>query len=71
MRIEAHHCRKCFAVCKNTPVAQNQVEIAQHYFDAWNQHDAAAIIAMFVDGGTYLDPATPATNRIRVLMFPP
>ena len=38
---------------------QNAVQIAQRYFDAWNQHDAAAIMAMFSEGGTYDDPATP------------
>jgi steroid delta-isomerase-like uncharacterized protein len=40
-------------------MAQNPVEIAQRYFDAWNQHDASAIIATFAEGGTYADPATP------------
>jgi steroid delta-isomerase-like uncharacterized protein len=32
---------------------------AQRYFDAWNRHDAAAIVATFADGGTYTDPSTP------------
>jgi steroid delta-isomerase-like uncharacterized protein len=37
---------------------QTPVQIAQNYFDAWNQHDAAAIMATFAEGGTYADPAT-------------
>lgn len=36
----------------------NSLRIAQRYFDAWNQHDAPAIVALFADGGTYADPAT-------------
>jgi len=32
--------------------------VAQRYFDAWNQRDAAAIVATFADGGTYADPTT-------------
>src|SRR5690242_18469456 len=40
-------------------MAQNPAQIAQRYFDAWNHHDADAIIATFVEGGTYADPATP------------
>ena len=38
---------------------QNPSLIAQRYFDAWNHHDAAAIVATFADGGTYSDPSTP------------
>jgi steroid delta-isomerase-like uncharacterized protein len=37
----------------------NPSQVAQRYFDAWNQHDAEAIIATFADGGTYADPTTP------------
>ncbi len=36
----------------------NTSEIAQRYFDAWNNRDAAAIVATFAEGGTYSDPAT-------------
>jgi len=39
-------------------MAQNPVQIAQRYFEAWNQHDAGAIMATFAEGGTYADPAT-------------
>jgi len=40
-------------------MSQKPVEIAQQYFNAWNQHDAAAILATFAENGTYADPATP------------
>jgi steroid delta-isomerase-like uncharacterized protein len=40
-------------------MSQKPVEIAQQYFKAWNQHDAAAIVATFAKSGTYADPATP------------
>jgi ketosteroid isomerase-like protein len=33
-------------------------QIVQRYFDAWNAHDAAGIVATFADGGTYADPTT-------------
>jgi SnoaL-like domain len=34
------------------------MDVAQRYFGAWNRRDAAELIAMFADGGTYRDPAT-------------
>lgn len=34
------------------------MDVAQHYFDAWNNHDAAGIVASFVEGGTYHDPTS-------------
>lgn len=34
------------------------IDAAQRYFDAWNRHDPARIVATFVDGGTYEDPTT-------------
>lgn len=34
-------------------------QVFQQYTDAWNSHDAAAIIATFEAGGTYNDPVTP------------
>ena len=34
------------------------LEVAQGYFDAWNQQDPAEIAATFAAGGTYADPAT-------------
>lgn len=33
-------------------------EIIHRYFAAWNNHDAAAIVATFAPDGTYEDPAT-------------
>jgi steroid delta-isomerase-like uncharacterized protein len=42
-------------------MAENPVQVAQGYFNAWNQHDASAIVATFAAGGTYADPVTPGT----------
>ncbi len=33
----------------------NALHLAQTYFDAWNRHDAAGIMATFAEGGTYND----------------
>jgi steroid delta-isomerase-like uncharacterized protein len=33
------------------------IEIAREYFEAWNRHDPAAIVALFAEGGIYRDPA--------------
>ena len=32
--------------------------VVREYFDAWNRHDPASVAALFVEGGTYSDPAT-------------
>jgi steroid delta-isomerase-like uncharacterized protein len=32
------------------------LQVAQRYFEAWNQRDAAAMITTFAPGGTYSDP---------------
>ena len=37
-------------------------EVVQMYFNAWNARDPAAILATFVDGGTYSDPVAGAGN---------
>jgi steroid delta-isomerase-like uncharacterized protein len=34
------------------------LELARRYLDAWNAHDADAILATFAPGGTYCDPST-------------
>lgn len=34
------------------------IDIAKQYLDAWNRHDADAIIRSFTSEGTYSDPAT-------------
>ena len=34
-------------------------DVVQEYFDAWNRHDPEAIVATFVQGGTYTDPNAP------------
>ena len=36
----------------------NPTQVFQQYTDAWNRHDAAAIVATFGAGGTYTDPVT-------------
>jgi steroid delta-isomerase-like uncharacterized protein len=35
------------------------LDVAQRYFDAWNQRDPAAIVVTFAEGGTYRDPIVP------------
>jgi steroid delta-isomerase-like uncharacterized protein len=37
----------------------NAVAMAQAYMQAWNDHDGAAVVATFADGGTYVDPTLP------------
>jgi ketosteroid isomerase-like protein len=32
----------------------NAIEVVKRYIDAWNRHDADAIVALFVEGGTYM-----------------
>ena len=34
----------------------NALEVSQASFDAWNRHDADAILALYADGGTYSAP---------------
>jgi hypothetical protein len=34
------------------------LEVAQEYFNAWNRRDPAGIVATFMEGGTYNDPAS-------------
>jgi len=34
----------------------NAIEVAKRYLDAWNRHDADALVALFADGGTYHNP---------------
>ena len=33
-------------------------DIVKRYFDAWDKRNADAIVATFMEGGTYYDPAT-------------
>src|SRR2546423_10404706 len=35
------------------------VKIACAYFQTWNDHDGAAVAALFAPGGTYIDPTLP------------
>jgi hypothetical protein len=34
----------------------NAIEVVKRHFDAWNRHDADAIVATFAEGGTYTNP---------------
>src|SRR5712691_2723322 len=34
------------------------LDVAQRYFDGWNQHDAGFLVATFDPDGTYRDPET-------------
>jgi steroid delta-isomerase-like uncharacterized protein len=34
------------------------LDLAQQYFDAWNEHDADRIVSVFTETGTYTDPTT-------------
>ena len=34
----------------------NTIEVVKRYADAWHRHDADAIVALFVEGGTYSNP---------------
>lgn len=38
----------------------NALQVAHRYFDAWNRHDAEAIVATFAEDGTYSDPTAGA-----------
>jgi hypothetical protein len=31
----------------------NALEVAQRSIDAWNRHDADALVALYAEGGTY------------------
>lgn len=39
--------------------AMEASDVVQRYFDAWNRHDPTALVATFVEGGTYSDPNIP------------
>lgn len=36
----------------------NALEIAERYFDAWNQRDGSAVVKTLAESGTYTDPTT-------------
>ena len=36
----------------------DSMRVARTYFEAWNRRDSAKIVAIFADGGTYIDPAS-------------
>ena len=41
----------------------NPIATCTRYVDAWNRHDAHAIVATFAPGGTYRDPTTPGPGN--------
>jgi steroid delta-isomerase-like uncharacterized protein len=34
----------------------NALEVSKRFTDAWNRHDADALVALFAEGGTYHNP---------------
>ena len=40
-------------------MSSESLQVFKAYADAWNRHDGAAIVATFLEGGTYADPTTP------------
>lgn len=46
-----------------THTSESAQGIMQHYIDAWNAHDAEAIVALFAPEGSYCDPTTPRALR--------
>jgi steroid delta-isomerase-like uncharacterized protein len=34
----------------------NAIEVVKRHFEAWKRHDADAIVALYVEGGTYSNP---------------
>src|SRR5205809_4501942 len=44
----------------NGSKTMSALDVAQRYFDGWNQHDAGFLVATFDPDGTYRDPPTEA-----------
>ena len=42
------------------------LDVAQRYFDGWNQHDAGFLVATFDPDGTYRDDARPQRGFVHV-----
>ena len=40
----------------------NALEVAQCSIDAWNRHDADALVAQYAEGGTYHTPHGPSSD---------
>jgi steroid delta-isomerase-like uncharacterized protein len=39
-------------------IPMSAIDVAYQYFDAWNRHDAAGVVATLAPDGTYTDPTT-------------
>lgn len=48
-----------YEVAAQTDGSDHAAQQARHYFDAWQAHDAEAVLATMAPGGTYRDPTTP------------
>lgn len=44
-------------------------QTAQDYFDAWNNHDAAAVLATFAENGTYTDPVASTLSGPEIVEY--
>lgn len=40
-------------------VSRNSISVVTDYAEAWNAHDADAVVETFAEGGTYIDPTHP------------
>jgi hypothetical protein len=50
------HERARNALIRHKIKTMNAIEVVKRYADAWHRHDADAIVALFVEGGTYSNP---------------
>src|SRR3990167_948683 len=48
----------CQTILNAQGKAMKPIDVVKAYLNAWNHHDAQAIVALFADGGTYSDPTT-------------
>jgi predicted ester cyclase len=57
--------KKVVSFSLRTPYSMNPIEVVQNNFNNWQRHDAEAIGAAYVQGGTYTHPiqAEPFTNE--------
>ena len=41
----------------------NPLDVAQAYFNAWNEHDSSSIAKLFTENGEYRDPGIKIRGR--------